>query len=838
MGKKPISGFFMRIVLPSILAIVFFVLILFSFIIPTFEKNLMERKKEMIRELTHATWSILGQIEKNRIRDSLSISDAQELAIKEIEYIRYGPERKDYFWIIDNQPVMIMHPYRPDMNGNNLEDYADPNGIKLFVESVQVVEEKGEGYVSYNWQWKDDSNKVVPKLSYVKGFEPWGWIIGTGIYIEDVKEEIRSIESRLIWLSLLITVIVGALLFYISRQSLSIELKKKQAEENLRNSRMKYKKLVDASTDGTLMIVANKIVYANSIFQRISGYTADELLKMEISEVFGLLEQSKVLNELFSEIESVMNTEVILKHKGGEKREIVLTISKINYQNEPGYIVVSKDVSKQRQIEKEVERIQDEVQTSLLLMNQPVKNIMRDFFTINMNQSIHDAAMLMNKKKQSALIVVSDDNKPIGMVDEVDFKNRVAVQKIDFTKEVHEIMSSPVRAVDENAVLYEALMESNKNDTNTLAVRSKSGVTVGILSIKDLLNAIMNNTNYFIQEINNAEQPGDLKIIYNKLPALINSLIKSGARARNITRIVTSFSDSITDKLINLAIEKLGQPPARFAFISLGSEGRMEQTLYTDQDNAIVFEDQQDKKSEEEVQQYFLKLAETVNTWLHKTGYSYCKGDFMARNPTWCCALSKWKKYYQDWVEEGDPQSLMDAAIFFDFRKIYGNLELFDLRKHINEVLHGESVFFYHMSQNTQRFKPPVNLFGNIVSVSDADNNESFDIKKVIASITGFARIYALQKAIELTNTLERLQEIQRLGVINKEMGQQVEQAYEYLMLLRFENQVRAILNSEEPGNMVPLGSLTDLQITSLKKIFSQISELCIKLNADFKGSY
>ena len=146
--------------------------------------------------------------------------DAQQKAIAEIKQIRYGEEMKDYFWITDMQPNMIMHPYRSDLDGKSLNDFKDPHGKRLFVEFVNVVKKDEQGYVDYMWQWKDDSLRIVPKLSYVKLFKPWGWIIGTGIYIEDVKKEIKALTQKLIWISIGISVLIALLLLFISQQSL------------------------------------------------------------------------------------------------------------------------------------------------------------------------------------------------------------------------------------------------------------------------------------------------------------------------------------------------------------------------------------------------------------------------------------------------------------------------------------------------------------------------------------------------------------------------------------------------------------------------------------------
>ncbi len=175
----------------------------------------MNGKREMIKELTNSAWSILSKYESDERDGLLTREEAQNTARSRIQYLRYGDENKDYFWITDMTPVMIMHPFRNDLNGKDLTNFTDPHGKKLFVEFVETVKTSENGYVDYMWQWKDDSLRIVPKLSYVKLFKPWAWVIGTGIYIEDVKKEISSLTKRMIWISITISIFIAFLLLYI-----------------------------------------------------------------------------------------------------------------------------------------------------------------------------------------------------------------------------------------------------------------------------------------------------------------------------------------------------------------------------------------------------------------------------------------------------------------------------------------------------------------------------------------------------------------------------------------------------------------------------------------------
>ncbi len=227
-------GILFRIILPVSLTVIMFGSTIFLLLIPMIEEKLLEGKREMIRELTESTWSVLAAYALKENQGLLDREKAQALAIENIRHLRYGPELKDYFWINDMHPHIVMHPYRPDLEGQDISDYADPNGKRLFVEFVKVVRAHGAGYVDYEWQWKDNPERIVPKISFVKGFQSWGWIVGTGIYVEDVRAEIAAIIHKLTLICLGILLLIIILSAYVVRSSVKVEQEKKQAEEKAR----------------------------------------------------------------------------------------------------------------------------------------------------------------------------------------------------------------------------------------------------------------------------------------------------------------------------------------------------------------------------------------------------------------------------------------------------------------------------------------------------------------------------------------------------------------------------------------------------------------------------
>ena len=206
----------------------------------------------------------------------------------------------------------------------------------------------------------------------------------------------------------------------------------------------------------------------------------------------------------------------------------------------------------------------------------------------------------------------------------------------------------------------------------------------------------------------------------------------------------------------------------------------------------------------------------------------------MAMNPKWCKSISHWKNHFTEWVTTSEPQDLLEINIFFDYRSIYGDKHIvYDLTNHINILLKNNPSFFLHMTQNALLYKPPVNLFGNIVIES---NNESFDIKSAIVPMVNVARIYALKHEIVDKNTIERLTSLYELEKFNKKDYEDIKQSYNYLMNIRFRHQSDMFIKKDTANNLINSKSLTEFETAVIKKSFSQISHLLTKLSFDFLG--
>jgi signal-transduction protein with cAMP-binding, CBS, and nucleotidyltransferase domain/PAS domain-containing protein len=831
MPANNLNRFFISIVLPSILAIAFFILLIFALILPSFEKNIVNGKKETISELTNTAWSLLEEYSHEATTGEMNSDTAKYLAAERIRQMRFGKEYKDYFWIIDKQPVMIMHPYRTELIDTNLSDYKDPDGKRLFMEAVRLIDEKGEGFIDYKWQWKDDSTRIVPKLSYVKEFKDWDWIIGTGIYLEDVQLEINSLKKKLLLITMLFTLLLGSILAFIIRQSLNIEHKRKNVEKKLMLSRQKYKSLVEASTEGTLMIVNEKIIFSNQKFSKLSAYPSAKIVQLRLENLFGLSMDS--MAAMIKEPGKSISTEARLNCGDETIKEVVLSVSEVSYSGEEGYILIVKEVSSFGQLEQETDKLSDELQTELLLINQAIKPFINEIKKCNPETSVKELADFMTRKDINVVFVSQEENI-MGVINNNDLKKRVLAPGLSSDTQAKEIMTAPVQIITENALLYEAILKMQKLKISHLATADSENKITGVIAFEQIVHAGINPVALILKEIESAESIEMLQKLYLRFPVIIRALIESGNKTVHINRIITSVADAILQRIIFFAMEDMGPAPVKFAFMVLGSEGRMEQTLATDQDNAIIFDDTNKEKTEQTVA-YFLKMAENINRDLHKVGYKLCPGEVMAKNPKWTQPLSQWKNYFTNWIDNSSPQDILDAAIFFDFRCVYGEEKLVnELREHINKVSYKKAVFFHHMAQSVIKFKWSGNLFGSILGSESPSSDQQPDIKKVMFPLISFIRLYSIREQLLVSNSLERLDALFTEKHLDKDSYREIQQALSFLMFLRLKFQVKSIFSGEVPGNHLPLAGLTSMEINNLKKIFSLVSNLQTKVGFDF----
>ncbi len=475
---------------------------------------------------------------------------------------------------------------------------------------------------------------------------------------------------------------------------------------------------------------------------------------------------------------------------------------------------------------------------ALQFLNQPVSAVTNSRLVYcEKDTSIQDAASIMSKQGCSSIFVKESTGEFIGVVTDNDLRKKVIAKGYDIKLPAADIMSSPLCKISGQSLVFEALMAMMQHNIKHIAVTDTDGKVTGIVTNKDLLTAQGQSPFFVVREIITAGSIDEIIDKHKRLPKLIQTLINNGAKAKNVTRFITTVSDTILNKIIGFAINDLGTPPAPFVFMIMGSEGRKEQTLKTDQDNAIIYDDFPEDK-EDEVREYFLKFGEKVCTWLDMAGYEFCKGDVMAKNPKWCQPLSVWKKYFNSWIYNAEAEDLLKSSIFFDFRCAYGDSNLTgQLRKYLLQSLGGWAGFFRHLSENALCFKPPIGFFRNFVVESKGEHRDSLDIKSAMTPIVDFARIYALKNGIEETNTQERLYQLYLKNILTWQDYNEINQSYSFMMQLRFVRQVASVIDEKsKPDNYINPKKLSRMEQTMLKEIFKKIERIQVKLSFDFIG--
>jgi CBS domain-containing protein len=499
---------------------------------------------------------------------------------------------------------------------------------------------------------------------------------------------------------------------------------------------------------------------------------------------------------------------------------------------------IIEDVTDILSREKERDQFLHEMQNAMSFFNAPVSSLtLYPVVSCGEDKTVQEAVVMLNKSKADILLVVDEAGKERGVITDVDLRRNLSTEGFTLSLPVTRIISFPVISIASESYIFEAVILMQQKSITHLFVTDRKKKILGVIKSEDITSIQNYAPSVLLQGIKNANSPADIVEKKDSIPFLVTTLINSGASSGYISHLITTITDTLLNKLIEFAIKETGVPPVRFAFLVFGSEGREEQTLSTDQDNALVYEDVP-KEMEEKVRDYFLNFSKKVCGWLNDAGYVYCDGDNMAQNPKWCQPLSVWKRYFSGWISESSAEDLLQVKIFFDFKSAYGEDSLAsDLRKHVAAVTSRHPNFFQYLARNVLKVTPPIGFFGNIVVESVETHGKALDIKSSLMPIVDYARIYALKYNVDTANTLKRLERLYEMGVLSKQNYEEIVYAYSHLMQIRFRIQAEAVLNgNRSPDNYVRPGNLTYIEQKMLKEIFSQTKHFQAKLSYDFTG--
>lgn len=462
----------------------------------------------------------------------------------------------------------------------------------------------------------------------------------------------------------------------------------------------------------------------------------------------------------------------------------------------------------------------------------------RAIVSSNADTPIFEVAQIMAAQKTSCLFIKNLEGTYIGFVTDITLRDRVIANQIDTELPISNVMDDHIVSISADAYVYEAILLMFSTKLRYLLIEDENQF-VGFLSRNRLLSEQTRSPLVFIQSVKSATNTNDLKEKWQKVPHIVSQLLERGVHAEIVNEVVTTIADTISNKIIEDVIRKLGPPPAKFVFMVLGSEGRKELSLKTDQDNAIIYEDTpEDQRAM--VRTYFLDFATQVSDKLNYVGFVYCVGDYMATNPNWTHSLSHWKYNYKKWIEEALPEAAVKFAAFFDCRAIYGDMELMqNLREFVDEELKKPIEKFYvYLAKNALLYEPPLTYFKNIKTQKIA-SKDVFDIKTAMTPIVDLVRVYALQNRIfKRENTGERLRALRELGVFNQNQFNELTQSYYYLMGLRLKNQANQIIKENTAANnLIEISQLTKIEKVTLIEIFKTILNFQSGIKMKFTNS-
>lgn len=446
--------------------------------------------------------------------------------------------------------------------------------------------------------------------------------------------------------------------------------------------------------------------------------------------------------------------------------------------------------------------------------------------TTTADKIVKDVAILMTDAMVDN-IVVCENNNPVGILTDADLSSKIATGRYSITETIDKIMSSPVVTVIENVSLAEAQLLMLKHNVTHLCVTkdgtNKSAVK-GIISEHDLVVAQASNPGVLIKEIKRSQLPKDLKQIRDRLSDLIQNSIQKNIPISHVCNIANEINLALIKRSVELTILDLGSPPARFAWLSIGSQGRKEQLLLTDQDSILIFEDVTPEKYRE-VKDYFLRLAKRTTSLLEKVGYEFCPNGHMGSNMLWCKSLTDWIKQYNSWMNTPGENSNDLSSIFFDYEIVFGEPKIEEAIENVifkNAI--NNTLFFDFLGNDALKKNSPLSFFKKFILEEEGPHKMKFDIKtRALMPLIDSARLLILSSNIKgINNTYLRFKQLAISDSKNAEIYLSCAEAF--LTLLKF----RTIegLKNDDSGQYINIKELSKADKEKLKNALAPMRDL------------
>ena len=432
-------------------------------------------------------------------------------------------------------------------------------------------------------------------------------------------------------------------------------------------------------------------------------------------------------------------------------------------------------------------------------------------------------------------VVVVEGERPTAILTDRDLRNKViAAGRDPAGLRVRDVMSAPVITIGEEDVLYEALYRMSRHGIHRLVVVDRKGALAGIVTVTDLLRLQAHSPHQLVLDIEKADSIDALRELHQRIQKLIVHLAGTGIAIRDTVKLIANLNDQVLIRLIDLLRrDRYPDLTADFAFVVMGSEGRGEQTLSTDQDNAILYADSVQGEELARLEAFSHELIEA----LISIGVPPCPGGIMARNPAWRRSLTAWKRELTQWLSAPTPENVMTGSMFMDLRPLYGRRELADtLREHALHYMGHEQGFLVRMAQNMVNFAPPLGWFGRIKVDKSGEHRGEVDLKKAgIFAITDGIKALAMEARRLDGSTHDRMEALIEAGVLKAEQVADLRAAFDFLVRMRLRGQVEALRAGRKPGNYIALDQLNAMQQGELRLAFEGVASFQSFIQQHFK---
>ncbi len=449
--------------------------------------------------------------------------------------------------------------------------------------------------------------------------------------------------------------------------------------------------------------------------------------------------------------------------------------------------------------------------------------------------SLREALEGMKRGKADAVLVTDTHGRPGGIFTLRDLRDRVALGDGRVDRPIGEVMTRDPVMLPGEAMGFEAALVMARHGFNHVVV-TDSGRALGIVSESDLFALQRIGLGALSSAIRAADDVDSLAALAADVRAFGRQSLGAGMPPEQLTRILSALNDQVTARVVQLLARAAGLGEESFCWIALGSEGRHEQTLATDQDNGIVFPDPPGGDAEP-ARARLLGFARAVNEALARCGFPLCRGEVMASNPRWCRSMSEWRALFDEWMRTPDGEALLNATIFFDFRPIAGASSLAaQLRDWLVATARGRELFLRHFAINALRDEVPLGLVRDFLTGDHGGRADTLDLKVNGAAVfVDAARVLALAAGVGATSTVERLRDVaEARSLAPAETGAWID-AFLFIQQLRLSHQLRRLEAGEPPDNFVAPGDLNALERRILKESLRQARKLQERLRLDWR---